>query len=146
MQRFGTFKPVGVSRLFLALAKLGFGRGRLKLLFAQLWNGLNGDRPVDMLYNDLKFRLRPRQNTIESKMMFSSKRREEPELKMISHYLADGGVFVDIGANIGYYSLNAALLGAQKAIAIEPNPAILARLNDNIALNNLSNKIYCVAQ
>ena len=60
---------------------------------------------------------------------------------MISHYLADGGVFVDIGANIGYYALNAALLGAEKVIAIEPNPKILARLNDNIALNNLSSNI-----
>ena len=73
--------------------------------------------------------------------MFSSKQREKTELNMISHYLADGGVFVDIGANIGYYSLNAARLGAQKVIAIEPNPTILSRLNDNIALNNLSSKI-----
>ena len=32
-------------------------------------------------------------------------------------------------------------LGAEKVIAIEPNPKILARLNDNIALNNLSSNI-----
>ena len=40
-------------------------------------------------------------------MMLSSKRREEAELDMISCYLADGGTFVDIGANIGHYALNA---------------------------------------
>lgn len=141
MQKFGIFKPVGLNRLILALAKLGFGRGRLKLLLAKMWNQLNSDLSVDVPYHGLRFRLQPRQNTIESKMMFSSKQREETELKMISHYLADGGVFVDIGANIGYYALNAAHLGAQKVIAIEPNPAMLARLNDNIALNNLSSKI-----
>ena len=74
-------------------------------------------------------------------MLFSSKRREEKELKMISHHLVDGGKLVDVGANIGYYALNAAYLGAEKVIAIEPNPKIVARLNDNIALNNLSSNI-----
>ena len=141
VQEFGTYKPSGVSRLILTLAKLGFGRGRIKLLFAQLWGELNRDRTVDILYHGLKFRLNPLDNTIDSKMLFSSKRREETELKMISHYLANGGVFVDIGANVGYYALNAAMLGAEKVIAIEPNPKILARLNDNIALNNLSSNI-----
>lgn len=73
--------------------------------------------------------------------MFSSKQREEAELNMIRSYLSDGGTFVDIGANIGYYALNAARLGAQKVIAIEPNPKMLARLTDNIILNNFSSKI-----
>ncbi len=141
MHRFGTFKPVGFSRFILTLARLGFGRGRIKLLFAQMWGRLNRDRPIDMLYYGCKFRLNPLDNTIESKIVFSSKRREAKELNMISRYLADGGVFVDIGANIGYYALNAALLGAEKVIAIEPNPAILARLHDNIAINDLSSKI-----
>ena len=141
MQEFGTYKPYGVSRLILTFARLGLGRGRIKFLLAQLWGRLNRDRSADIRYHGLKFRLKPLDNTIDSKMLFSSKRREERELKMISHHLADGGVFVDIGANIGYYALNAALLGAKKVIAIEPNPKILARLNDNIALNNLSSNI-----
>ena len=141
MQKFGTFKPFGFSRLILALAKLGFGRGRMKLLFARMWGRLYGDRSVDIIYYDLKFRLKPLDNTIDSKIVFSSKQREQTELKMINRYLSDGGVFVDIGANIGYYALNAARLGAKKVIAIEPNPTILVRLNDNIALNNLSSKI-----
>ena len=141
MHRFGTFKPRGLSRLIVTLAKLGFGRGRVKLLFAQLWSRLNRDQPLDLLYHGCKFRLKPLDNTIDSKIVFSSRRREETELKMIGQYLADGGVFVDIGANIGYYALNAAFLGAEKVIAIEPNPTILARLNDNIMLNDLSPKI-----
>ncbi len=141
MQQFGTFAPTGVSRIILGLAKMGFGRGRLKLLFAQLWNRINGDKPVDMIYQDLKLRLQPRQNTIESKIMFSTKQREAAELAMIKRHLADGGVFVDIGSNIGYYALNVALMSAGKVIAIEPNPPVLARLHDNIALNNLQSKI-----
>ena len=105
MQEFGTYKPSGVSRLILTFARLGLGRGRIKFLLAQLWSRLNRDRSVDVKYYGLKFRLKPLDNTIDSKMLFSSKRREETELRMISHYLADGGVFVDIGANIGYYSI-----------------------------------------
>ena len=141
MQEFGTYKPCGVSRLILTFARLGLGRGRIKFLLARLWGRLNRERSVDIRYYGLKFRLKPLDNTIDSKMLFSSKRREEKELKMISHHLADGGVFVDVGANIGYYALNAAYLGAEKVIAIEPNPEIVARLNDNIALNNLSSNI-----
>ena len=119
VQEFGTYKPFGISRLILIFAKLGFGRGRIKLLLAQLWSRLNRDRSVDVKYYGLKFRLKPLDNTIDSKMLFSSKRREEKELRMINHHLVNGGVFVDIGANIGYYALNAALLGAEKVIAIE---------------------------
>ena len=141
MHRFGTFKPLGFSRFILTLARLGFGRGRIKLLFAQMWRRLNRDRPLDVLYYGCKLRLKPLDNTIDSKIVFSSKRRERTELRVISRYLDDGGVFVDIGANIGYYALNAALLGAKKVIAIEPNPTILARLKDNIALNDLQSKI-----
>jgi len=120
---------------------MGFGRGRLKLLFSQLWNRINGDKPVDLIYQNLKLRLQPRQNTIESKIMFSAKQREGAELALIKRHLADGGVFVDIGSNIGYYALNVALMSAGKIIAIEPNPPVLARLRDNIALNDLQSKI-----
>ena len=141
MQQFGTFAPTGVSRLILGLAKMGLGRGRLKLLFSQLWNWINGDKPVDLIYQNLKLRLQPRQNTIESKIMFSAKQREGAELALIKRHLTDGGVFVDIGSNIGYYALNVALMSAGKVIAIEPNPTVLARLRDNMALNDLQSKI-----
>ena len=120
---------------------MGFGRGRLKLLFSQLWNRINGDKPVDLIYQNLKLRLQPRQNTIESKIMFNAKQREGAELALIKRHLADGGVFVDIGSNIGYYALNVALMSAGKVIAIEPNPPVLARLRNNIALNDLQSKI-----
>ena len=141
MQQFGTFAPRGFSRIILGLAKIGLGRGRLKLLFSQLWNRINGDKPVDLIYQNLKLRLQPRQNTIESKIMFSAKKREGAELTLIKRHLLGGGVFVDIGSNIGYYALSVALMNASKVIAIEPNPTVLARLRDNIALNDLQSKI-----
>src|SRR5437016_5180097 len=45
---------------------------------------------------------------------------------------------VDVGANIGYYSLIAALQ-VRTVHAFEPTPALCARIEENARLNNLSN-------
>jgi len=47
----------------------------------------------------------------------------------------DTGVVVDLGANIGSFSLYAAMLGAKKVIAVEPEPHNLRLLNQNINEN-----------
>jgi FkbM family methyltransferase len=48
--------------------------------------------------------------------------------------LRPGDLFLDVGANIGSYSIWAAELGA-KVIALEPAPDTFALLEENIALN-----------
>jgi FkbM family methyltransferase len=48
--------------------------------------------------------------------------------------LRDGGLFVDVGANVGTYTIWAAELGAE-VIAIEPAADTFALLQENIALN-----------
>jgi FkbM family methyltransferase len=55
--------------------------------------------------------------------------------------LRPGGVFVDVGANIGFYTLTASrLVGPQgRVIAFEPNPAVHARLKENLARNRATN-------
>ena len=47
----------------------------------------------------------------------------------------DTGIVVDIGANIGSFSLYAASLGAKKVIAVEPEPHNLELLRQNILEN-----------
>lgn len=61
--------------------------------------------------------------------------------KVICRNFLDGGVFIDVGANIGYYSLLAAQrLGPDGRIfAVEASPKTLIRLRENIAANKLSN-------
>lgn len=49
--------------------------------------------------------------------------------------LTDTGIVVDIGANIGSFSLFAASLGAKKVIAVEPEPHNLELLRQNIKEN-----------
>jgi FkbM family methyltransferase len=53
------------------------------------------------------------------------------------------GVFVDIGANAGYFSLLASQCvgSGGKVLAIEPNPIVAEQLKRNIARNNLANVI-----
>ncbi|MEI8314483.1 MAG: FkbM family methyltransferase [Verrucomicrobiota bacterium] len=55
--------------------------------------------------------------------------------------LKPGQTIIDIGANVGYYSLTAAMqVGPTgQVIAFEPNPKAAARLQENKSLNGISN-------
>src|SRR5689334_3802567 len=66
---------------------------------------------------------------------------EPNETWAIRRLLGPGDLFVDIGANIGYFSVLAARsVGAEgRVIAIEPAPPTVAKLRDNLDLNGLSN-------
>jgi FkbM family methyltransferase len=66
----------------------------------------------------------------------------EPDITAaISDMLQDGEIVVDVGANIGYYSLLCASLVGEhgRVFAIEPHPQIFALPQQNIALNGYSN-------
>ncbi len=67
---------------------------------------------------------------------------KDPEIQaFIRRNLGPGKVFVDVGANIGTYTVPAAKLvgDAGKVVAIEPHPAIFRLLEKNISLNRLQN-------
>ena len=115
--------------------RLGLGRGRLKQMFAWAWQVAVGTGPVDVVYHGIKFRLFPVGNTIESKILFSSRRREGKELNALAGVLSGGGVFLDIGANIGYYSMMAAHFGASAVCAIEANPDLAERCQQHADIN-----------
>lgn len=64
---------------------------------------------------------------------------EQKELMLIAEYFEKGGVFADIGANVGNHSLYVGLFLAPTAIIpFEPNPAVLPTLRINLLLNRLS--------
>ena len=66
----------------------------------------------------------------------------QPEIwDSITPSLTDGGVFYDVGAHIGYFSMKAALrVGrAGRVVAFEPNPEILNLLRDNVTANGFNN-------
>jgi FkbM family methyltransferase len=137
---FDSVRKKWLGRTILFLVYLGFGRGTTKGIFSKIWLKFIGYEPVDVKYHGIKLRLIPAGNTIESKILFGSRLREEEELQHIKAKIVDG-VFFDIGANIGYYSLMAAKYGASRIVAFEPNPELAKRCRLNIELNQLSDRI-----
>lgn len=66
---------------------------------------------------------------------------EAQEREFLNKFLRPGDVFVDVGANIGLFTLIAAKrVGPQgKVFAFEPTAKTFTRLVDNVQLNKLSN-------
>jgi FkbM family methyltransferase len=71
--------------------------------------------------------------TAASKALYANP-PDVPEMLVWRRALRDGGLFVDVGANVGTYTIWAAELGAE-VIAIEPAADTFALLHENIALN-----------
>jgi len=65
---------------------------------------------------------------------------EYEEMSFLMHWLCKGDLFLDVGANIGSYSILAAGLGAE-VVAVEPIPITYNALIRNILLNDFSSCI-----
>jgi FkbM family methyltransferase len=68
---------------------------------------------------------------------------ERYELKFLKKYVKNTWICLDIGANIGFYTLNLSKLVGEdgQVYAIEPSPSNYEKLEENIALNQLDNCI-----
>ena len=137
----GTYSPQGINKLLLFTVRLGLGRGKLKKLIQYLWNSSSNNSVVDINYHNILLRCSLQTNNIERKILFSSKLREKKEINLLKPYLKNGGTFVDIGANVGYYSLMAAQMGAKKVLSFEPNRAALSRFEFNVNVNGFNHII-----
>ena len=136
---FGTYPPPKLTTFYKLLTQLRLSRGAInrkisKHCKSQICDG----QLVDIEKYGLKFRLSILNNATDSKILTSSKVYEAAELNFLSQALSRQGndpVFIDIGANTGYYSLMLAKRGFQKILAVEPNPQTVALLEDNIRIN-----------
>jgi FkbM family methyltransferase len=132
---FGTYPAERMVRAAWRLADrhdLSKGlRKRIRSLVARFFKG-----PYDMEADGLKFRIYPGENYDDRKILAKGRLPEREEHKLIEPHLGKGKVFVDIGANIGSYSIFAAGLGAQ-VVAIEANPQTATKLGFNVRANDL---------
>jgi FkbM family methyltransferase len=69
---------------------------------------------------------------------------EAYESQLLLDFLQPGDCFVDVGANIGYFTVLAgAVVGEQGSVwAFEPDPANFALLASNISLNGLQDRVH----
>ncbi len=132
---FGTYRAEGLVRMAWRLAdrhELSASlRKRIRGLVARIFKG-----PYDTEADGLKFRIYPGQNYDDRKILAKGRLPEKAEHKLLAPYLGQGKVFVDVGANIGSYTLFAASCGAS-VLALEANPDTAAKLTFNIQANGL---------
>ena len=90
--------------------------------------------PIDVAVGPIKMRCYLRDNNSEKKFVFMPWRFDMRERQLLVRALPHNGVFVDIGANVGIYTLTAAThLGSLgRIVALEPNPPAYGRLCFNV--------------
>ncbi|MFT5285260.1 MAG: FkbM family methyltransferase [Planctomycetota bacterium] len=69
---------------------------------------------------------------------------EFPDMSYLLHVLRSDDLFVDIGANVGSYTLLACSAIGAKGVAFEPVPATFERLMENIRINHLEETVTCI--
>ena len=68
---------------------------------------------------------------------------EFPEMGFLLHVITDKDLFVDVGANVGSYTLLACSAVGARGYAFEPAPATFKRLIENVRLNHLESRVKC---
>lgn len=137
---FGTYAPAGnLRRAIAATRALGagwFSRRAVMVVRRFVLGRLRG-APVDVEALGVRMRLQPQNNICEKRLLFSPRSFDPDELAILSARLRDDAVFIDVGANVGIYSLFVASRTgrAARVLSIEPQPSIFERLVYNIRLN-----------
>ena len=104
----------------------------------QLWKRTTR-RPITTSYwRGLKVRVYP--DSKSAGLALYTGLPEYDDMLFTERFLKSGDVVIDVGANIGLYSLLAASrTGGGRVIALEPYPVAADRLRENVALNSLHN-------
>jgi FkbM family methyltransferase len=105
-------------------------------------------KPIHLLLNrksivvsvlGFKMRLNPAE-CVDGNLYFSPQLYDKIEINWLKNRMPYDGVFVDVGGNIGFWSLYfASMFPRSKVIAIEANPDTFNILNENIMINDYSN-------
>ena len=133
---FGSYPPDASRARLLRLAQsaprnaLGKQLARAARVI-YLWRARS---PADVSVGELRLRCWLSDNTCERKFVFTPWRFDIRELAALTEVLPRDGVFVDIGANVGIYTLQAAIRMGQRGriVAFEPFPEAHRRLCFNI--------------
>jgi FkbM family methyltransferase len=67
--------------------------------------------------------------------------QEFQEMSFLLHFLNKNDLFIDVGANIGTYTVLASGHSLAQTIAFEPIPVTFQHLSDNIAINHLNSSV-----
>ena len=136
---FGAFAPNAAQAAIISLAQRSrLKRGAFRPMLSRLVNLLRAG-PVDVRYQGAAFRFYHQASATERGALFNPDYNIE-ELDFLRAHTPAGGVFVDVGANVGTYAMVLArhVGGHGQVVAIEPHPITHARLAFNNAASGYS--------
>jgi len=143
LQAFGAHAPRGVLAQLISAARRApegwAGRRAAYFLRALGVRALRG-RPADVEALGARMRLYPADNVSEKRMLFTPQYFDAQELAFLEKRITPDYIFVDVGANVGGYSLFVAARAgaAARILAIEPQPEIHERLVYNVRQNDFA--------
>jgi hypothetical protein len=136
---FGAFAPTRAQAAIISLAhRSRLKRGAFRPMLSRLVNLLRAG-PLDVPYQGASFRFYHQASATERGALFNPDYNLE-ELEFLRAHAPRGGVFVDVGANVGTYAMALArqVGSGGKVIAIEPHPVTHARLAFNRAASGFT--------
>ena len=135
---YGAFAPNAAQAAVIRLVhRSGLKRGAFRPWMSRVIS-LIRPGPIDTQYHGASFRLYHLGASTERAALFNPA-YDQDELGFLRAHLPEGGVFVDVGANVGIYALTMAKAVGNHGtvIAIEPHPVARSRLNFNRRASNL---------
>jgi FkbM family methyltransferase len=137
---FGAYDAGGVTRGVLPLTRrmpATWAGRRIAFALRQIAIWALRGRPVDVETLGARMRLYPTNNVCEKRLLFTPQYFDPEERAFLQERVKPGFVFVDVGANVGGYSLFVSRLagGQGRVLAVEPQPHIFERLTYNISQN-----------
>jgi FkbM family methyltransferase len=129
---FGALAPNAAQAAIIALAhRSGLKRGAFRPWLSRLVNLLRAG-PLDVTYQGACFRFYHQASATERGALFNPD-YNSGELDFLRAHTPGGGVFIDIGANVGTYALAMARHVGPRGtvVAVEPHPVAHARLAFN---------------
>lgn len=145
---FGAYRPGMLQSLLLKIVAIPpLYRGSFRRPFANLIRRFSENGIVDLVRNNASYRLRSAANLIEDAILVHP-HYNRSEMDFLLAGTPEGGTFLDLGANMGLYSLPLAVKAGPngRVLSIDANPDIVKALAFNIEASKLTNVVIaCIA-
>ena len=138
----GRFAPNALQRTLIAITRNSpLRRGVFRRTLTRLIMGLTGN-PLDVRFRDCAYRLYGHNNLVEYGILLSPA-YNAVDIDFLLESAREGDNFVDVGCNIGLYSLPLAKRAGRTGtvVCIDANPLMASRLERNAAGSGIANLV-----
>jgi len=133
----GDYRPSRLQQTLIWAARKSFlHRGKLRHKVTNMIAKMQS--PIDVEFRGCRYRIDGKNNLAEYGLLLNPKFNKS-EIDFLMDGLQEGGVAIDIGCNIGLYTLPMALKCGEhgSVIAIDANPGMCERLAENAKLSDM---------